>query len=67
LSYEGDVICDPFLGSGTSGDAAVRAGRSFIGIEKSKEYFAMAKERIEVAELQASLIKTIIPNGDEDE
>jgi len=67
LSYQDDVVCDPFLGSGTSGEAAVRLKRSFIGVEKSADYFNMAKERIDTAELQTSLIQTIMPDGDEDE
>lgn len=41
----GDV-CDPFMGSGTTGVAAVRLGRRFIGIETYKPYFADAKRRI---------------------
>jgi site-specific DNA-methyltransferase (adenine-specific) len=67
LSYEGDLVCDPFLGSGTTGESAVRLRRNFIGIEKSTDYFNMAKERVDAAELQTSLIKTIMPDGDEDE
>jgi len=67
LSYKHDVVCDPFLGSGTTGEAAVRLGRSFVGIEKSEEYFKMAKERIDTAELQTSLIPSIMPDGDEDD
>lgn len=46
-SNEGDVVLDPFLGSGTSGVAAVELGRSFIGCELDKDYFTMASERIE--------------------
>jgi site-specific DNA-methyltransferase (adenine-specific) len=64
FSYKGDVVCDPFMGSGTSGDAAVRLERNFIGIEMSPNYFAMAKERIDCAELQTSLGKLIMPNED---
>jgi len=67
LSYENDVVCDPFLGSGTTGESAVRLKRSFVGIEKSKDYFNMAKERIDTAEVQTSLGKIIMPDGDEDE
>ena len=44
---EGDVVLDPFLGSGTSGIAAVELGRSFIGCELNEDYFTMASERIE--------------------
>lgn len=44
---EGDTVLDPFMGSGTTGIAALGLGRNFIGIELNHEYFEMAKERIE--------------------
>lgn len=43
----GDVVLDMFMGSGTTGEACMRTGRKFIGIEKNKEYFDMAVKRIE--------------------
>lgn len=43
----GDLVLDPFCGSGTTGVACVRLGRRFIGIEKSEKYAAIARERIE--------------------
>lgn len=43
----GSTICDPFMGSGTTGVAAIRAGMRFVGIEKDPAYFEMAKARIE--------------------
>ena len=43
---EGDVVMDCFLGSGTTGVAAKRLNREFIGIELDEKYFAIAKERI---------------------
>lgn len=46
-SDEGDVVLDMFMGSGTTGEACMRTGRKFIGIEKNKEYFDMAVKRIE--------------------
>jgi len=42
----GDVILDPFFGVGTTGAAAKRLGRRFIGIERESEYIAHARERI---------------------
>ena len=44
---EGDVVLDPFMGSGTTGIAAVELGRSFIGCELNEDYYTMASERIE--------------------
>ncbi|MBI1234450.1 MAG: site-specific DNA-methyltransferase [Alphaproteobacteria bacterium] len=42
----GDLVLDPFFGSGTTGAAAKRLGRHFIGIERDKDYAAIARERI---------------------
>ena len=46
---ENDIVLDCFMGSGTTGVAAIEANRKFIGIEKNAEYFNIAKERIEKA------------------
>lgn len=46
LTHEGDVIMDPFMGSGSTGVAAQNLDRRFIGIELSSEYFAIAQERM---------------------
>jgi modification methylase len=43
----GEVILDPFFGSGTTGAVAKLLGRRFIGIEREEEYAAIARERIE--------------------
>ena len=43
----GGVILDPFMGSGSTGKAAMREGFSFIGIEREAEYFVIAKARLE--------------------
>ncbi len=45
-----ETILDPFMGSGTTGVAAVQMGRQFIGIERDKKYFDIACERIENAQ-----------------
>ena len=42
----GDVVLDPFFGTGTTGAAARRLGRHYIGIEREPEYVALAKARI---------------------
>ena len=44
------VICDPFMGSGSTGVACINTNRNFIGIEKDDKYFEIAKKRIEEAE-----------------
>ena len=41
------TILDPFMGSGSTGKAAVRCGFNFIGIEKEQEYMEIASARIE--------------------
>ncbi|HOT88812.1 MAG TPA: site-specific DNA-methyltransferase [Bacteroidales bacterium] len=62
FSYKEDTILDCFMGSGTTGEAAARLDRNFIGIEKSTNYFNQAKERIDAAVLQTSISKQIMPN-----
>ena len=46
-SEEGEVIFDPFMGSGTTAVAAINTGRRFIGFELQKEYFDIANKRID--------------------
>lgn len=48
-SNEGDVILDPFMGSGTTGKMALFNSRNFIGIELDEGYYKIAQERIEAA------------------
>lgn len=45
-SKEGDIVMDPFFGSGTTGVVAKRLNRCFIGFEKEKKYVDIAKKRI---------------------
>lgn len=47
LTDEGNVILDPFMGSGSAGVAAKKLNRDFIGIELSEEYYKISKSRIE--------------------
>lgn len=49
------VVFDPFMGSGTTGVAAVRSGRSFIGCEVDEGYFDIACRRIEDAQRQGDM------------
>lgn len=46
-SNEGDMVLDPFMGSGTTGVAARELNREFTGIEISPDYFEMSRQRIE--------------------
>jgi len=52
---EGDIICDPFFGSGSCLVAAVRLGHPIIGVEKERTYFTKGKARIEAAQKQNKL------------
>jgi len=45
-SNRGDIILDPFLGTGTSATVAKKLGRNYLGIEKQKNYFKAAEERL---------------------
>jgi DNA modification methylase len=50
-----ETILDPFMGSGTTGVAAIQLGRKFIGIEREPKYFDIACQRIEQAVAQGQL------------
>lgn len=52
---DAQTILDPFMGSGTTGVAAVQMGRDFIGIEREPKYFDIACRRIEEAQRQGDL------------
>lgn len=53
----GDVIADPFMGSGTTGVACLVEQRDFIGIERDADYFCVARDRIEEAARQPLLLQ----------
>ena len=57
LSFVPDAttICDPYMGSGTTGVAAVQMGRRFIGIEREPKYFETACRRIEDAQRMSDM------------
>jgi len=58
----GDVVLDPFFGTGTTGAVAKRLGRKFIGIERDTTYVAAALKRIAaVKPLGAEAIETAVP------
>ena len=56
-SVVGATVCDPFMGSGTTGVAAIQLGRKFIGIERERKYFDIAVERITNAQRQQTLFE----------
>ena len=57
---KGDVVLDPFFGTGTTGAVARRLGRNWIGIEREKRYVKVARERIaSTLELDESAMKTM--------
>ena len=66
VAPENAIVLDPFMGSGTTGVAAVRLGRGFVGIEKEKEYFDIAERRIENAEKKEDKTNEE-PTGKDDE
>jgi site-specific DNA-methyltransferase (adenine-specific)/modification methylase len=49
------TVCDPFMGSGTTGVACAKMGKSFVGIEKDLKYFDIACKRIELAYAQPDM------------
>lgn len=58
-SYEGDLVLDPFLGSGTTAVVAERLGRRWIGVEIDPRYCKIAKERIKAVATQTSINRFI--------
>jgi len=58
------VIADPFMGSGSTGVAALRSGVEFIGIEQDEEHFATAAERMSAEESAPSLFQASPPKNE---
>lgn len=54
-SKEGDIVYDPFMGSGTTALASVKLGRHFIGSEISEKYVLMANKKIKTEKQQLKL------------
>jgi len=55
FTQPGQTVCDPFMGSGTTGIACAQLGRQFIGIERDERWFDLACRRIEAAHKQPRL------------
>ena len=49
------TVCDPFMGTGTTGVACIQRGLSFVGIERERAYFDIACRRIEQAQAQGRM------------
>mgnify|MGYP003772492725 FL=1 len=60
---EGDLILDPFNGSGTTGIAAYNLNRRYIGIDLEKEYLELTKTRYNIIKDQVIIWKEILMNG----
>lgn len=56
LAPDSAKVCDPYMGSGTTGVACALLGKAFTGIERERKYFDIACRRIEDAQRQAPLI-----------
>jgi hypothetical protein len=52
----GGVVLDPFMGSGSTGKAAALEGFRFIGIEREAEYLEIARQRVQVGDVQGALL-----------
>src|SRR5690606_32486630 len=60
---EGETVLDNTMGSGTTGVAARNTGRSFIGIERDPQYFAIAEQRINGATSSAPVVAAQQPRA----
>jgi site-specific DNA-methyltransferase (adenine-specific)/modification methylase len=64
---DGAVVVDPYMGSGSTGIAALRAGYRFVGIELDAGHFATARKRIEAEIRQPNMFVKVPPRRDEQE
>jgi DNA modification methylase len=64
LTNEDEVVCDPFMGSGTAGVVSKRLNRKFIGIELNSKYFELSKKRIDACQ-ETLRLSTLSPLAQE--
>jgi site-specific DNA-methyltransferase (adenine-specific) len=55
FTNEGETVCDPFMGSGTTAIACIKEKRHFVGFELNKEYYDKAVKRIQAEQSQLTL------------
>ena len=55
MHKDAETVCDPFMGTGTTGVACANLGKRFVGIERERKYFDIACERIRAAQAQERL------------
>jgi site-specific DNA-methyltransferase (adenine-specific) len=55
-SFAGDIVLDPFMGSGTTAVAAIKAKRNFLGYETNEEYVRLANNRIKAVREYGALV-----------
>jgi site-specific DNA-methyltransferase (adenine-specific)/site-specific DNA-methyltransferase (cytosine-N4-specific) len=56
FTLSGDIVLDPFIGSGTTAVAAIQLNRKYIGIDINKEYIELTKRRISELQIQLPLV-----------
>lgn len=59
FTKQGDIVLDPFMGSGTTNIVATRHGRKSIGIEIQKEYFNLAKKGLSQIQLPIAFVSEL--------
>ena len=55
MHKDAETVCDPFMGTGTTGVACANLGKRFVGIERERKFFDIACERIRAAQAQERL------------
>lgn len=63
FTKEGDVVLDPFVGSGTTALAAIQLGRKHVGIDINEEYVQLARKRITEAQIRLPIIAEASEKG----
>jgi 16S rRNA G966 N2-methylase RsmD len=62
LTVEGNLVLDPFMGSGTTGEAALKLNRRFIGIESDKVHYTRTKQRLTKLKIDTCNVSTLAKN-----